>query len=250
MPDAESEAFCLRLRWQRTRSFKAAIRDNGDMSQGSALNISPKDRFDLPKVLGLLRRHGCSREDLFDYLRLGRLRAVCFPYRLEPKREIPIEPDEWQEWFRDSFAFAVYDGWIGELDVAEHETPIPLHIVPRAARADCDHVLKDGGKAAMNAPVYVLGDELIRFAEWLRAPTKSRPGRRREGAGRPRKHDYSRIDACLETLLKKVGRAGFEQMNFVTAHLRDQLGEAELPPDSTLRNHITQWLQQRAATNR
>ena len=136
------------------------------------------------------------------------------------------------------------------MNIAEHDTPVPFHIVPHAARADCDRVLKDGGKAAETAPVYVLRDELIRFTKWFGNPTKSRPGSRRKGAGRPRKHDYTEIDACLEARFAEVGRAEFERMSYVTAHLRDQLGEAALLPDSTLRNHIAQWLQQRAAANR
>ena len=214
------------------------------------MDIPLGDRFNLPGVLKLVRPFGCNQPDLFDYLRLGRLQAVCFSYRLEPEREVPIEPDEWAEWFRDSCAFPVFDGWIGELDVAEHETPVPLHIVPRAARTDCDRVLKDGGKAATSAPVYVLRDELVRFTKWLRNPSKSRPGPRRQGAGRPRKHDYSEIDACLETLFKETGLAGFERISRITAHLREQLGEAGLPPDSTLRNHIIHWRQQRIAANR
>lgn len=224
--------------------------DNGDTPQVSAKNIPLKDRFNLPEVLELVRPLGCSQPDLFDYLTLGRLHAVCFPYRLDPDREVAIEPDEWKEWFRDSYVFSVYHDWIGELDVAEHGTPVPRHIVPRAARADCELVLKDGGKAAEAAPVYVLRDELIRFTKWLSNPTKSRPGSRRKGAGRPRKHDYTEIDACLEALFAEIGWAGFERMSYVTAHLRDQLGEAALLPDSTLRNHIAQWLQQRAAANR
>ena len=32
--------------------------------------------------------------------------------------------------------------------------------------------------------------------------------------------------------------------------IRDQLGEAELPPESTLRNHITRWRQQHFAAIR
>lgn len=230
--------------------LKTRTKDDGDTSWVSATNIPLKDRFDLPLVLKLVRPLGCSREDLFDYLRSDRLRAVCFPYRLEPDREISIEPDEWPEWRRDSYAFAVYDGWIGDMDVAEHETLIPLHIVPRAAREDSRRELDDGGKAAEAAVVYVLRDELVRFSDWLRNPGKSRPGRRREGAGRPREHDYSRIDACLESLFEEAGCTGFEQMSWVTAQLRNQLGKAQLPPDSTLRNHIAQWLQQRVSANR
>jgi hypothetical protein len=138
----------------------AVIRDPGDTSPDI-------DQFNLPSVLRLVRPLGCSQPDLFDYLRLGHLHAVCFPYRLEPARQVAIEPDEWPEWYRDSYAFPVYDSHIGELDVAEHEIPVPLHIVPRAARADCERVLMDGGKAAQNAVVYVLRDELVRFTKWL-----------------------------------------------------------------------------------
>ena len=127
---------------------------------------------------------------------------------------------------------------------------MPLHIVARAKGADRDRVLQDGGKAATGAPVYILRDELVRFTAWLRNRTKSRPGPRRKGAGRPRKHDYTKIDACLEALFAEKCRVEFERMSCVTAHLRDQLGKAELPPNSTLRNHITRWLQQRVAANR
>ena len=95
------------------------------MSPELASKIPPKDRFNLPEVLELVRPLGCIRPDLFDYLRLGSLHAVCFPYRLDPDREVAIEPDEWKEWFRDSYAFSVYHDWIGELDVAEHGTPPP-----------------------------------------------------------------------------------------------------------------------------
>ncbi len=45
--------------------------------------------------------------------------------------------------------------------------PVPFHIVPHAASADRYRVLKDGGKAAESAPVYVLRDELVRFTKWL-----------------------------------------------------------------------------------
>ncbi|MFQ5757477.1 MAG: hypothetical protein ACE5H7_15475 [Acidiferrobacterales bacterium] len=219
------------------------------MSHRSIAVIPPKDRFSLPEVLEVLKPLGCKREDLSDYLRQGKLRAVCYPYRLELDREVPIEPDEWPEWWRDAWSFPVYDGWIGDMDVAEHDTEIPLHIVPRAARADCDRVLKDGGKAAASSPVYVLRDELKRFIKWLENPSKSRPGRRRKGAGRPRKHEYSDIDAYLETLFEQKGRAGFERPSVVIAYLKEQLGKAFLPPGSTLRNHISMWLENWTARN-
>ena len=219
------------------------------MSHRSIAVIPPKDRFSLPEVLEILEPLGCKREDLFDYLRQGKLRAVCYPYRLELDREVPIEPDEWPEWWRDACSFPVFDGWIGDMNVAEHETRIPLHIVPRAARADCDRVLKDGGKAATSSPVYVLRDELKRFSNWLQNPSKSRPGRRRKGAGRPRKHEYSVIDARLEKRFKSMGRSGFERPRDVIADLEQQLGDLHNLPDSTLRNHISTWIEDRTARN-
>ena len=219
------------------------------MSRGSIVKLPPKDRFDLPEVLRLLDPLGHTREDLYDFLRLGQLHAVCYPYRLEADRVIGIEPDEWPEWWRDAWSFPVFDGFIGDVDTAEFGTRIPLNIIPRAARADCDRVLKDGGKAAASTPVYVLRNELIRFTKWLHNPTKSRPGPRCQGAGRPRKHDYSAIDNCLETLLQEIGLSGFERISRITTHLRNHLGEAGLPPDSTLRNHINKWLQQPTEAN-
>ena len=219
------------------------------MSKSSIAELPPKDRFDLPDVLKLLEPLGHTREDLFNFLRLGQLHAVCYPYRLEPDREIRIEPDEWPEWWRDAWAFPVYDGYIGDIDHAEHGTQIPLHIVPRAARPDCDRALMDGGKAATSATVYVLRSELTRFLKWLKNPTKSRPGHRKKGAGRRQKHDYSDIDAYLEDLFNTDGRKAFERPSGVVAYLKEQLGDLRKIPDSTLRNHIDSWLRKRTAPN-
>ena len=212
----------------------------------STAHIHPKDRFSLPEVLEHLKPLGCAREDLFDHLRLGDIRAVCYPYRLELDREVPIEPDEWPEWYRDAWEFPVFHGWRGDTNVDGDETRIPLHIVPRAARSGLKRKLIDGGPATTSVVVYVLHDELLRFIKWLENPTKSRPGPRRKGAGRHPKHDYSDIDACLELLFKAKGRGGFEPRSEVIAHLKDQLGEKSLPPGSTVYNHIKTWLEKRA----
>ncbi len=152
----------------------------------SMLRVPPKDRFNLPEVLEHLTKLGCTREDLFEYLRIGRLSTVCYPYRLEPEREIPIKPNEWTEWFREPWEFPVYAGWIGDTNVDGGKKKVPLHIVPRAAQPDRGMKLKDGGPMVENGTVYVLRDELVRFSKWLQNATKSRPGHRRKGAGRPR----------------------------------------------------------------
>jgi len=209
------------------------------------VHIPPKDRFNLPEVLEHLTHLGGTREALFEYLRMGQLSAVCYAYRLEPEREVPIEPDEWTEWFRDSWEFPVYAGWIGDTNVDGGRTMVPLHIVPRAARDDCDRKLKDGGPSATSATVYVLRDELVRFSKWLQNPRRSRPGNRRMGAGRPKKHDYSEIDACLESLFTKDGHGAFRRLSDAVAYLRQHLGEASLPHESTLRNHVKIWLKNR-----
>ena len=70
------------------------------MSKVSIVELPQKDRFDLPEVLKHLKSLGHKREDLFDFLRLGQLHAVCHPYRLEPDRQIRIEPDERFEGYR------------------------------------------------------------------------------------------------------------------------------------------------------
>jgi hypothetical protein len=212
------------------------------------VRIPPKNRFTLPEVLEHLKPLDLTREDLFEYLWTGRLSTVCYPYRLEPEREIPIEPNEWTEWFRDSWEFPVYAGWIGDKNVDGGNVKVPLHIVPRAARDDCNRKLKDGGPATTSAAVYVLRDELVRFSKWLQNARKSRRGPRRKGAGRPRKHDYSEIDACLESLLQKEGRGVFVRPRDIIANLEEQLGRASLPHDSTLRNHIKVWLRTSAAS--
>ncbi len=213
--------------------------------------IRPKERFDLPEVLNILEPLGCFRQDLHEYLRTGKLRAVCYPYRLEPDCEVPIEPDEWVDWFRDPWEFPVYADHIGDLDFAEHQTLIPLHIVPRAAEADTTRKLADGKPAATTATVYVLRAELQRFVRWLQEPSKSRPGPRRPGAGRPvderYREIYTEIDQVLEKVYFATGRSGFERPGDVVAHVKDRLGKARLPPDSTLRNHIDSWLDKRSA---
>ena len=221
------------------------------MQQEPIADIPPRERFSLPEVLDLLKPLGCTQMDLFEYLRSGQLQAVCYPYRLELDREVQIEPDEWPAWFRDSWKFPVYAGHIGEMDIAEHQTPIPLHIVPRAAKADTKRKLADGKPAATTATVYVLRAELQRFTRWLQKPSKSRPGPRRPGAGRPvderYREIYTQIDQVLEELYLARGQSGFERPGDVVAHVEDQLGKARLPPDSTLRNHINRWLDKYSA---
>ena len=106
------------------------------MQQEPTAHIPPKERFSLPEVLDLLKPLGCTQMDLFEYLRSGQLQAVCYPYRLGLDREVQIEPDEWPAWFREPWEFPIYADHIGEMDIAEHQTPIPLHIVPRATKAD------------------------------------------------------------------------------------------------------------------
>lgn len=221
------------------------------MQQEPTADIPPKERFSLPEVLDLLKPLGCTQMDLFEYLRSGQLQAVCYPYRLELDQEVQIEPDEWPAWFREAWQFPVYADHIGEMDFAEHQTPIPLHIVPRAAKADTKRKLTDGEPAATTATVYILRAELQRFTRWLQKPSKSRPGPRRPGAGRPIEEKYreiyTQIDQVLEELYFTGGQSGFERLRDVVAHIEDQLGKARLPPDSTLRNHIDSWLDKRSA---
>jgi len=214
------------------------------------VRLPPKDRFDLPEVLELVKPFGCRREDLFEYLCAGNLQTFACPYRLEPSREVPIGSDEWREWFREPWEFPVYADWIGNMDIGKHKTLIPLHIIPRVARADCERVLKDGGKAASTATVFVSRGELIRFINWLRNPSKSRPGPRRPGAGRRPTHDYAEIDRLLEKRFKEKGVAGFKRPSEVVAYLKEQIGNSALPADSTLRNHINAWREKRITANR
>jgi hypothetical protein len=214
------------------------------------VRLPPKDRFDLPEVLEMVKHFGCRREDLFEYLCAGTLQTFACPYRLEPLQEVPIASDEWREWFREPWEFPVYADWIGDQDIGKHETPIPLHIVPRAAVADTHRKLADGAKAATTATVYVRRAELQRFIKWLQNPTKSRPGPRRPGAGRPIQHDYSEVDRLLEALFEEKGVAAFGRPGLVAGYLREAMGKKGLPPESTLRHHIAKWLERRRAANR
>lgn len=216
-----------------------------NMPQKLKIEIPLKDRFTLAEALELLKPADCAQTDLFEYLRTGRLQAVCFPYRLEPDHEIPIEPVQWGRMWKDAWEFPVYHGWIGDKDYEGYGKRMPLHVVPDAVDADLTRKLADGKPAAESAVVYIVREELIHFAKWLENPSKSRRGRHRPGAGRPTKHDYSEIDECLETLFRKKGQGGFRRPSEVTTYLNEQLGELGLPPDTTLRNHINSWFGKR-----
>ena len=217
--------------------------DNDFATKGPA--IPPKERFDLPEVLQILAPGGFSRIDLYEYLRSGRLRTVCFPYRLEPKRQISIQPDQWEAVWKDAWSFPVYEGWIGDEDIAGMGELIPLHIVADAVDADLKRKLADGKPAAQNAPVYILREELIRFVKWMKNPSKSRPVKRRSGGGRPQKHDYTVIDGVLEDIIRRDGSNAFRQTSIIIDYLRKTLGETNVPPESTLRNHIKSWLKKK-----
>ena len=214
------------------------------------IDIPPKDRFSLPEVLKLLKPLGCVRDDLFEYLRSGRLRTVCFPYRFEPDREIPIEPGQFERVWKDAWHFPVYNGWIGNEDYGGVGESIPLHMVPDAVDADTKRKLADGIPAAQSAVVYVQRDELIQFIKWLQNPRRSRRGTRRPGAGRPVKHDYSKIDSVLEAIFREHGKSGFNPPGQVMAVLREELGEGSLPHPSTVYGHVKSWLKTRLAASR
>ena len=82
------------------------MNDNDNTAQ--ELIVPPKERFDLPEVLKLLAPSGFSRIDLYEHLRTGNLKAICFSYRLEPKRQIAIDPDQWEAVWKDAWSFPVY----------------------------------------------------------------------------------------------------------------------------------------------
>ena len=180
-------------------------------------------------------RLGCS----------GNLKSVCFSYRLEPKRQISIESDQWEAVWKDAWSFPIYDGWIGKEDVAGMGDMIPLHMIPDAVDDDLNHKLEDGKPAAQSAPAYVLKKDLMSFVDWLKNPPKSRSGKRRSGAGRPKKHDYTEIDAILYKKLQDTGLKSFESLSDVIRFIELNLGSVNTPPDSTLRNHINSWLKNR-----
>ena len=100
----------------------------------------------------------------------------------------------------------------------------------------------------------ILSGEFRRFVEWLacqanetRAQTIEPPlaASRRKPSGRPPVHDYTDIDRELERLYEQRGRRVFDSPGEAINYLRTELGNNELPPDSTLRNHVVAWTKHR-----
>ena len=65
------------------------------------------------------------------------------------------------------------------------------------------------------------------------------------GQGRRPKYDYDEIDESLAGLLDSKGRKEFASISKVAKYLRDFIGNDGLPPDSTLRSHISAWKKKR-----
>lgn len=220
------------------------------------VKIPPLSRFNLPQVLELLTDLGVQREHLIDYLKTEKLKAVCFPFRQEPDREVAIEPQQWNRLYPDDWDFPIYDGWIGDTDYEGAGEQIPLHVVPD----EVDELLKattpDNQRIVTAAPVYVLSKELRRFVDWLTCQEEQDDARvhkplpitaQRERAGRPPIHDYTEIDQELERIVEQHGRRAFDKPGDVIRLLRTELGNSALPHEATLRNHIKSWVKRRVA---
>ncbi len=220
--------------------------------------VPPLERFNLPQVLKIVEPMGCRQEHLIEYLQSGDLNAVCFPYRHEPERAVPIEPDQWRRMHAGSYGFSVYDGWMGDEDISELGRKDPVHVVPDAVDHLLEEVDDDGQKIVTAAVVYVLRDEFIRFVAWLDAKTTDVPAlvaeldsvdvvtaktarRSKPRRGAPVKHDYTDIDEMLLILLHRRGKRAFAHIGEVQAVLTLELGKENLPPDSTLDSHIREW---------
>ena len=224
--------------------------------------VPPLPRFNLPQVLDIVEPMGCQREHLIEHLQAGNLHAVCYPYRHELDRIVPIEPDQWQRLYPQSYGFSVYDGWLGDEDISELGRKDPLHVVPDAVDNLLDEVDEDGRTIVTAAVVYVMRDELIRFIAWLKvettdigtiienfddmvaAPNLTGSSSRR---GAPRKHDYTTIDEKLTELSRRQGKRAFKHIGRVITYLKSELGEDDLPYHSTLYSHIETWKKKHAS---
>ena len=59
--------------------------------------------------------------------------------------------------------------------------------------------------------------------------------------GAPKKYDYVQIDAVLEKLVHKEGKAALRDFNRVKKILINDLGDREVPSESQLRRHLRTW---------
>ena len=219
--------------------------------------VPPLKKFNLPQLLGIVEPMGCQREHLIEHLQAGDLHAVCYhPYRHEPDRVVPIEPDQWLRLYPQSYGFSVYYGWLSDEDISELGRKFPLHIVPDAIDELCDEVDEEGRKIVTAAVVYVMRDELLRFVAWLNAETTdtdtiidnfddafAAPNvtGSRSHRGAPPKHDYTDIDEKLTEVSRRQGKRAFKRVGPVISYLKSELGEENLPYHSTLDSHIREW---------
>lgn len=165
-------------------------------------NIPPLDWLDLPRVLEILQRWNIRREDLISYLQSGNLDAVCFPYPKARKRKISITQKQWREAYRDAYEFSVYDGWLGDVDISELGTLIPLHILPDKVAKLKGTKHPDGSLVVTTAAVYIERDELLRFVAWFEAEsrriapeTENTPDRSDISFDQPSHQDHTKINA-------------------------------------------------------
>lgn len=222
--------------------------------QRPVVNIPPLSRFNLPQVLDILKDLGVERVHLIDYLKTGNLKAVCFPFRQEPGREVAIEPEQWEKLYPDDWDFSVYDGWIGDKDYEGSGEQIPLHVLPDKVDGLRNSKTPEGESVVTSAPVFILSGKLQRFVKWLACQADQTEDQRteppsatwpRKRSGRPREHDYTDVDRELERLYEQRGRRVFDSPGEAINYLRTELGNNELPPDSTLRNHVVAWTKHR-----
>ena len=64
-------------------------------------------------------------------------------------------------------------------------------------------------------------------------------------AGRPFKHNYDEIDELLSNYFNNNGTKGFKSIGTVVSHLLGRIGKVGLPPESTLRSHINDWIERK-----
>lgn len=136
------------------------------------IKIPPRARFDLPEILEIVAELEIGGKGLLSHLQEGNLAAVCFPYRKEINRKISITSEQWQKTYSAPYEFSVYDGWIGDVDIAQTGTSVPLHLLPNEVAELKGATHPDGKTVIIAAVVHIERDELIRFIKWYKTESQ------------------------------------------------------------------------------
>ncbi len=181
-----------------------------------------KSLYDLPETLDILKEYRCTRKDLAQYLFDGELRAIGFPYRLEPDRAVNYEPSLFKRVWKDPWAFPIYDNYQGdeylgdEPDSGRHTMPkVPLDMVPDAVDEETRMLGEDGKPIATSATVYIRHEALKRFVYHqfpeadgrhiiAKTPDAVSGGLTRDARSKPHSHSIIAAETKFKVWLQKL----------------------------------------------